>query len=79
MGIVFADNKQQKSFKPMIPQSKYVICIKNDGYAADLKLRTVYQVLPDESAERSQYLRVIDETGEAYLFPADYFVPILSN
>lgn len=60
----------------MIPQSKYVICIKNDGYEADLKLRTVYQVLPNESAKRGQYLRVIDETGEDYLFPADYFVPI---
>jgi hypothetical protein len=57
-------------------QSYYVICIKNEGYEADLKLRTVYQVLPDESADRSHYIRVIDETGEDYLFPADFFVPI---
>jgi hypothetical protein len=60
----------------MNSESHYVICIKNDGYKDDLKLRTVYQILPDESAERSHYLRVIDETGEDYLFPADYFVPI---
>lgn len=57
-------------------QSYYVICIKNEGYEADLKLRTVYRVLPDESAERSHYMRVVDETGEDYLFPADFFVPI---
>lgn len=60
----------------MNSDSHYVICIKNDGYEADLKLRTVYQILPDESAARSNYIRVVDETGEDYLFPADYFVPI---
>ncbi len=37
-------------------------------------MRTVYQVLPDESAARSNYIRVIDETGEDYLYPAEYFV-----
>jgi len=53
---------------------QFAICINDAGYADDLKLRTVYQVLPDESAARSNYIRVIDETGEDYLFPASHFV-----
>ncbi|MBA3531864.1 MAG: hypothetical protein H0T73_08095 [Ardenticatenales bacterium] len=54
----------------------YVLCTNNAGYEDDLRLRTVYRVLPDESAANSNYLRLIDETGEDYLFPAAYFVPI---
>ena len=54
--------------------SRFAICLNNAGYPDDLKVRTVYQVLPDESAARSNYVRVIDETGEDYLYPAEYFV-----
>ena len=53
---------------------RVAICVKNDGYVDDLKVRTVYQILPDESAARSDYVRVVDETGEYYLYPATYFV-----
>jgi hypothetical protein len=58
------------------PRPRFVLCINDGGYVDDLKVRTVYQVLPDESAVASNYLRVIDETGEDYLYPAAYFVPI---
>jgi hypothetical protein len=58
--------------KHMKPQ--FAICISDVGYVDDLKPRTVYQVLPDESAAKSNYLRVVDETGEDYLFPASHFV-----
>jgi hypothetical protein len=57
-------------------EARFVICIDDGGYADDLKVRTVYQVLPDESAARNDYVRVIDETGEDYLYPASLFVPI---
>lgn len=53
---------------------RFAICINNADYSDDLKIRTVYQVLPDESAIKSNYIRVIDETGEDYLYPATYFV-----
>lgn len=53
---------------------RFAICINNADYLDDLKLRTVYQVLPDESAAKSDYIRVVDETGEDYLYPAAYFV-----
>lgn len=55
---------------------RFAICINDGGYIDDLKVRTVYQVLPDESAAKSNYLRIVDETGEDYLYPADYFVLI---
>lgn len=58
------------------PEIRFAICINDGGYVDDLKVRTVYQILPDESAAKSNYIRVIDETGEDYLYPASLFVPI---
>jgi hypothetical protein len=54
---------------------QFVICIQNEG-CEDLELGKVYQVLPDESAAKEDYLRVIDESGEDYLYPGNYFIPI---
>ena len=51
----------------------YVVCINNDGYPASLELHKIYRALPDEDAARDGDLRVIDESGEDYLFPADRF------
>jgi hypothetical protein len=55
---------------------RFAVCIDDGGYIDDLKVRTLYRVLPDESAAKSNYLRIIDETGEDYLYPAAYFVLI---
>ena len=55
-------------------QARFAVCLNNSAYPDDLKIRTIYQVLPDDSAARSNYIRVIDETGEDYLYPAKYFV-----
>ena len=57
-----------------IQQPRFAVCINNSTHPDDLKVRTVYQVLPDESAARSNYVRVVDETGEDYLYAAEYFV-----
>jgi hypothetical protein len=54
---------------------RFVLCIRNDG-CDDLELRKVYQVIADPDAGKEGCLRVIDESGEDYLYPADYFVPI---
>lgn len=57
--------------------SKYfAICIHNGEYAGTLELRKVYEVLKDASAERRNYVRVIDESGEDYLYPRSWFVPV---
>lgn len=55
---------------------RFVICIKNEGYAASLEPRKVYQTIPDADAAEHGLLRVVDESGEDYLFPAEYFLPI---
>jgi len=57
-------------------EPRFVICVRNEG-CEDLELSKVYQVLVDESAAQDGYIRVIDESGEDYLYPADYFVPIV--
>ena len=55
---------------------RYVVCVKNKGYRASLERNKIYVVLPDPEAEAEGDVRVIDESGEDYLFPADYFVAI---
>ncbi|MCB9079677.1 MAG: hypothetical protein H6631_18890 [Anaerolineaceae bacterium] len=60
---------QQKNSAPM-----FAVCIDNSEYPASLELHKVYQVLPDEEAAVDGDLRVIDESGEDYLYPADYFI-----
>lgn len=57
-------------------ESSYVLCIDNEGYPASLEVRKVYVTLPDDQAAARQFIRVIDETGEDYLYPMKYFVPI---
>jgi hypothetical protein len=57
-------------------ETLFVLCIDDGGYPESLDVRKVYVVLPDERASRRQYLRVIDETGEDYLYPSKLFVPI---
>ncbi len=60
----------------MNTKSQFVICINNEAYPASLQLWKVYRVLPDEKGARHNMIRVIDESGEDYLFPASYFVPV---
>ena len=52
------------------------MCVRNDGYEASLERNKIYTVLPDDDAERDGDLRVVDESGEDYLFAADRFVAI---
>jgi hypothetical protein len=61
--------------KPQETESRFVLCIRNED-CDDLEPRKIYQVLPDESSAADGYIRVIDDSGEDYLYPQDYFVPI---
>jgi hypothetical protein len=54
--------------------SGFVVCISNKGYPASLEQRKLYPFIRDAEAERHKMIRVIDESGEDYLFPAKYFV-----
>jgi hypothetical protein len=53
-----------------------VVCVRNDGYEVSLERRKIYELLPDTDAESHGQIRVVDESGEDYLYPADYFVRI---
>jgi len=57
-------------------RTRLAICIRNLGYEASLERRKIYQVLPDARASRHVLIRVIDESGEDYLYPESYFAPI---
>lgn len=56
--------------------TRFLLCLKNDGYPASLEVRKVYQVIPDDSAAARHFVRIIDESGEDYLYPESYFVAI---
>lgn len=55
---------------------KFAVCVDNAGYPASLELHKVYRVLSDERAESEGDLRVVDESGEDYLYPAGRFVRV---
>lgn len=57
-------------------QPSFVLCVRNDDYAASLEVRKVYSKVPDRKAEKLELVRVVDESGEDYLYPASYFVPL---
>jgi hypothetical protein len=57
-------------------ENRFAICVRNEGYPASLELWKVYRVVSDKKAAQHQLLRVIDESGEGYLYDQTWFVPI---
>ena len=55
---------------------RFVICIRNDDYPASLETRKIYEVLSDPGARKHGQIRIVDESGEDYLYPEDYFVAV---
>ena len=53
-----------------------VVCVKNEGYVVSLELRKLYVALADAKASKHRQLRVVDESGENYLYPQDFFVRV---
>ena len=53
---------------------EFAVCVRNTGYPASLELRKIYEILPDAEAAAHGLIRVIDESGEDYLFPKNFFV-----
>ena len=49
------------------------MCVKNSEYPASLELHKIYRVVPDQEAAREGDLRIVDESGEDYLYPAEWF------
>ena len=59
-----------------LPRSGYVLCVRNENYPASLERRKLYRRLPDTRSEKHGLIRIIDESGEDYLYPADFFTSI---
>jgi len=57
-------------------RSEFVVCVDNSDYAASLELHKIYRSMPDPEAEADGDIRVVDESGEDYLYSQDRFVPI---
>ena len=56
-------------------QARFVVCVANTD-CEDLKVRKIYQTLPDEAATADGLVRIVDESGEDYLYPAELFIQI---
>lgn len=54
----------------------FAICINDNTHGEDLRLHTVYRVIPDPKSEEHGYVRIIDDSGEDYIYPASYFVVV---
>ena len=57
-------------------RAKLAVCVNNSGYEASLERRKLYSVLADTEAKKHRLVRVIDESGEDYLYPESYFLPV---
>ena len=64
-----------KVMKGKKEEMRFVVCVRNEN-CEDLEIRKIYRVVPDKAGAEDDYIRVIDESGEDYLYPADYFLPI---
>lgn len=62
--------------KPRKSRERYVVCVDNSGYHASLELHKIYGAVPDADAEQDGDIRVVDESGEDYLYSQDRFAPI---
>jgi len=58
------------------PAKNFVVCLKNKGYEVSLERRKIYQVIPDPEAAKHRQIRVIDESGDDYLYPESFFTSI---
>lgn len=65
-----------KTSRVRVRLPRFVVCVRNDGYEASLERNKLYVVVPDDVAERDGDLRIVDESGEDYLFAADRFVAV---
>jgi hypothetical protein len=63
-----------QKLKQNLPE--FVVCINNSDYPASLELHKIYRVIADKEVENEGDIRIVDESGEDYIYPSSYFVPI---
>ena len=57
-------------------KNKFLFCIDNSGYEVSLEIRKLYEKIPDKEAEELKQVRIIDESGEDYLYPSEFFASV---
>jgi hypothetical protein len=57
-------------------RARFLVCVRNTGYPASLEVRKIYRALPDRAAEQHAMVRIVDESGEDYLYPAKFFMAV---
>jgi len=65
---------RRRNVKPVKP--RFVLCMRNEGYEVSLEKRKIYRVLPDVRSSAHRLIRLVDESGEDYLYPIEWFIPI---
>lgn len=58
------------------PAARFVVCVENADYPASLELHKIYRVVPDADAAKDGDIRIVDESGEDYLYPAEWFAAV---
>ena len=76
MGSARRNSKSNGSSRKNRRGGSFILCVRNEGYAASLERRKLYPVLQDAAAAEQNLVRIIDESGEDYLYPADYFIAL---
>ena len=76
MVLARKNSRSNGSSRKQTKGEAFVLCVRNEGYPASLEPRKLYATVRDASATRHSLMRVIDESGEDYLYPADYFVAL---
>lgn len=74
--VSVAKSSSSKDLSETVEKKSFAVCVKNQGYKASLELRKLYETLADDFAARNGLVRVVDESGEDYLYSSDYFVAI---
>jgi len=76
MGSARRITRSSASSSDVKGETQFALCISNKGYAASLEVRKIYRLIPDQAGAKHGLVRIIDEMGEDYLFPGEYFVPL---
>jgi hypothetical protein len=69
-------SKSNGSSRKKVGGDAFALCLRNEGYPASLEPRKLYSVVQDTSATKHSLVRIIDESGESYLYPAEYFIAL---
>jgi hypothetical protein len=74
MVLAKRNSKSSDSSQKKGNRRSFALCVRNKGYSASLERRKLYPIVEDESAAKHHLVRIIDESGEEYLYPEGYFV-----